>query len=439
MIEFVLLFALGFLAAALVGLIVAPVIQRRIVILTERRIRASVPLSATEIRAQKDMARAAYAADNARLSVDLKKKGDDLASVSGRATLLTNDLVRIRAEKLAAEQTIEEREADLRNLSAKINARDEQITAMTGSLGAANRLAEARRHEIAERDDRINRMGAEIEEMRIDIATLDTETENFKAQIRELRDERRSLRDTIKQTETEKQDLAFRLKREEARLVETEQKLARAISSLTDRENALERRIAEMERFKQKNAGLTTDLRTARRDLTAAQREIQRAARTESRARNSTAAKPADPKPAAELPRDADEAQPAPTARIATAPPPPQTSQQAAGKTAAMPVEPEHDDAADDGLSDNEKIERLRARHAALNERILKAGKSGNDAALRREIAIVAAMMVELTANRERNGSPIRKILQGTEDARDSATGDPSLAARARDLIAAAN
>ena len=51
MIEFVLLFALGFLAAALVGLIVAPIIQRRVVSLTERRIRASVPLSAAEIRA----------------------------------------------------------------------------------------------------------------------------------------------------------------------------------------------------------------------------------------------------------------------------------------------------------------------------------------------------------------------------------------------------
>ncbi|MCY0148189.1 hypothetical protein OEG84_10810 [Hoeflea sp. G2-23] len=66
MIEFVLLFALGFLAAALVALIIAPIIQRRVVTLTERRMRASVPLSAAEIRAEKDMARAAYAAENAR-------------------------------------------------------------------------------------------------------------------------------------------------------------------------------------------------------------------------------------------------------------------------------------------------------------------------------------------------------------------------------------
>lgn len=433
MIEFVLLFALGFLAAALVGLIVAPIIQRRIVTLTERRIRASVPLSAAEIRAEKDMARAAYAADNARLSVDLKKKGDDLAEVSARATVLSNHLVDVRAEKLAAEQSIEEREADLRDLSAKMHVREEQITDLTGNLGAANRLAEARKREIAERDDRINRLGTEIEEMRIDIATLDTETENFKAQIRELRDERRSLRETLKQTETENQDLAFRLKREEAHLVETEQKLAKTISTLTDRENALERRIAEVERYKQKNAGLTSDLRAARRDLTASQREAQRAARATSRAHKpntvrSNGATPADPPPL-----KAVETGPAPKAA------PPAPTSQPPRKVATAAAVPEKREPIRDDLSENEKIDRLRARQAALSERLLKANKSGNDAALRREIATVAAMMVELTANRDPDGSPIHKILQGNEDARDSDTGDPSLAARAREMIAAAS
>ncbi|MEQ8736954.1 MAG: hypothetical protein RID59_00130, partial [Hoeflea sp.] len=100
MIEFALLFALGFLAAALVALIVAPIIQRRIVTLTERRIRASVPLSAAEIRAEKDMARAAYAADNARLSIDLKQNREALAQSTAQGTRLSNELVSLRAEKL---------------------------------------------------------------------------------------------------------------------------------------------------------------------------------------------------------------------------------------------------------------------------------------------------------------------------------------------------
>ena len=121
MIEFVLLFALGFLAAALVGLIVAPIIQRRVVSLTERRIRASVPLSAAEIRAEKDMARAAFAAENARLSVDLKHNRDLLTESVARGTRLSNELVTIRAEKLDAQKRIEEQDADIRDLHSQIH------------------------------------------------------------------------------------------------------------------------------------------------------------------------------------------------------------------------------------------------------------------------------------------------------------------------------
>ena len=118
MIEFVLLFALGFLAAALVALIVAPVIHRRVVSLTERRIRASVPLSVAEIRAEKDMARAAFAAENARLSVDLKHNRDQLTESTARGTRLSNELVAIRAEKLNAEALLEERDGNIRDLQS---------------------------------------------------------------------------------------------------------------------------------------------------------------------------------------------------------------------------------------------------------------------------------------------------------------------------------
>jgi hypothetical protein len=62
-------------------------------------------------------------------------------------------------------------------------------------------------------------------------------------------------------------------------------------------------------------------------------------------------------------------------------------------------------------------VDRLRARQAALIERLLKADKGDNDAALRREIAMVAAMMVELTASRDGEASPIHNILKGGDDA----------------------
>ncbi|WP_422371373.1 hypothetical protein [Hoeflea sp.] len=416
MIEFALLFALGFLAAALVALIVAPIIQRRIVTLTERRIRASVPLSAAEIRAEKDMARAAYAADNARLSIDLKQNREALAQSTAHGTRLSNELVNLRAEKLTAEQTIEERDANIRELNATMHQREQEITNLSGNLGAAIRLAEARKAEIASKEQAINRLGSEIEELRIDVATLDTEAENFKAQIKELRDERRALREKLKTTEETNHDLAFRLKREEARLVETEAKLAKTITSLTDRENALDRRVAEVERYKEKNKSLVEELKAARRERTAS--EIEKA-----RSQPRGVQKPATTNGAP--PRQ----DPGSAAKTAA------SSATAAAQAEAADVET--DDAPEYDLTDSEKVDRLRARQAALTERLMKADTNKNDAALRTEIATVAAMMVELTAGREGDSSAISKILESREDRTGSRNPGPSLAARARDLISA--
>ncbi len=74
MIEYVLLFSLGFLTAVLVTVLVAPAVRRRIVYFTENRIRATVPLSAAELKAQADMVRATYAAENAKLGVAVKRE-----------------------------------------------------------------------------------------------------------------------------------------------------------------------------------------------------------------------------------------------------------------------------------------------------------------------------------------------------------------------------
>lgn len=71
MIEYAILFGLGFLTATLLALLIAPAIHRHIVAYTENRIRATMPISPQEVRAQKDMARALYAAENAKVRQEL--------------------------------------------------------------------------------------------------------------------------------------------------------------------------------------------------------------------------------------------------------------------------------------------------------------------------------------------------------------------------------
>lgn len=61
MIDTILIFLLGFLAAALVALIAAPALWSRAVRLTRKRLIASLPLSPNEIAAEKDRLRAGFA------------------------------------------------------------------------------------------------------------------------------------------------------------------------------------------------------------------------------------------------------------------------------------------------------------------------------------------------------------------------------------------
>ena len=73
-IEYALLFGLGFLAAAMIVMLIAPAIHRRVVLYTENRLKATMPLSPQEIRAQKDMVRALYAAENAKTTQELLRE-----------------------------------------------------------------------------------------------------------------------------------------------------------------------------------------------------------------------------------------------------------------------------------------------------------------------------------------------------------------------------
>src|ERR1700751_2145868 len=77
MIEPIMYFGLGFLAATLLALIIMPFVHGRAERLTTRRLEAAIPVSMAEIQADKDQLRAEFAMSPRRLemSVDqLKRK-----------------------------------------------------------------------------------------------------------------------------------------------------------------------------------------------------------------------------------------------------------------------------------------------------------------------------------------------------------------------------
>ncbi|RVD35153.1 hypothetical protein EN746_35695, partial [Mesorhizobium sp. M8A.F.Ca.ET.023.02.2.1] len=102
MVQSVLFFALGFLCAGFLALMVAPAVWRRAVALTRRRIEASIPLTQAEIQADKDRVRAEYAMTTRRLEINVKtlreKVAEQLVEINrGREAL--KGLAVERAEK----------------------------------------------------------------------------------------------------------------------------------------------------------------------------------------------------------------------------------------------------------------------------------------------------------------------------------------------------
>ncbi len=73
MIESIMYFGIGFLLAALIGLVVTPLIHGRAVRLTMRRLEGALPRSIAEIEADKDQLRAEFAMSTRRLEMIIEQ------------------------------------------------------------------------------------------------------------------------------------------------------------------------------------------------------------------------------------------------------------------------------------------------------------------------------------------------------------------------------
>jgi len=138
MIDSVMFAALGFLIASLLALMLAPPLWHRAVRLTTRKLEAIMPMSVTDIQADKDQLRAEFAIELRRVEVALEKAKDKAARELVQANkrrvenaLLTEEIGATKAQmqenenaKRVLEQTIKRR---LPDLEARIKAAKEAI------------------------------------------------------------------------------------------------------------------------------------------------------------------------------------------------------------------------------------------------------------------------------------------------------------------------
>lgn len=351
MIEYTLIFAMGFMAAALLVMLVAPAVHQRVMRYTENRLKATMPLSPQEIRAQKDMVRALYAAENAKTQHDLTRERERTIGLTLKNETLSGEAARLVAETKELKVQIEDMSTEAADLRSRLRRGDVEMSTMRETLKRVEIAAAAKDVELENRAHRIARLISDIDTMRIEAMSRDTEIDTLKTRIQGMRDEREDLRRENKLLGKRAKDAELRLAQEEHKVLRLEDVLARDAAERADASSLVERRTRELR-----------DLRAKLKTANAQLREAQRALREAGIA----------------IPDAKDT--PMPEDEIANS--------NLATDTTAL----EYD---------------IRRSQTALTERLLKAKASTEDDALREELGDIAAKMIVLTAAREGEQSVI--------------------------------
>jgi len=259
MIEPILYFGIGFLAAALIGLVVIPLIHSRAVRLTMQRLEAATPLSMAEIQADKDQLRAEFAMSTRRLEMSveqLKNKTTSQLAEIGKKGDAINKLKIELGEKSATIFALEARDKALRD---QLRATEEEIVAKSGTMHEAHRALSDKEAELAKAIGEIDERSSFADAQKVEIIALKTQVEALKDRLTIAGNEVKAAEDRREAERVELQAATFELEQERSkvenlahRVRELEQQLAaqRAEAEVLGRRAIeLDARLAEQSRL----------------------------------------------------------------------------------------------------------------------------------------------------------------------------------------------
>lgn len=246
MVQSILLFALGFLCAGFLSLMIAPAVWRRAVSLTRRRIEAAVPLSLNEIQADKDRLRAEFAMSTRRLEMTLK-------DVRERANAQVIELNRTREElkRLVAERDERRRSAaDLEGQSAEVRAelgrRDDELASLAGKLEESGRALQERKREVERLGKLYEEASFQASSRQIELVARESEMEKLTGDVADLKAARKEADRRAREAAAETKVADDALREERARTAELERQLGQLATALAERDQKLELREKEL-------------------------------------------------------------------------------------------------------------------------------------------------------------------------------------------------
>ncbi|MEW6632423.1 MAG: hypothetical protein AB1440_16265 [Pseudomonadota bacterium] len=248
MVQSILFFALGFLCAVFLVSLVAPAVWRRAVVLTRRRLEASLPLTPAEIQAEKDRVRAEYAMTTRRLEMTVKslqeKAAEQLVEIGrGREALKG-----LAVEKKDKNQAL----SDLEAKNAELKRREEELHGLSERLAQTERALEKRALELQKLEQMYDDASFSSSNRQIELVARESELEKLASDIALLKSQRKEADRRNQEVATESKTAREALKAEKKRAAELDKKLERLFATLADREEKLDRREKELARMRER-------------------------------------------------------------------------------------------------------------------------------------------------------------------------------------------
>lgn len=259
MIEQVMFFALGALTAALLTIALLPALWRRAVRLTRARLEATLPLTSSEIAAEKDQLRAAH-------SVDIRRVESQLDNVEAALQAAKADIGARITVIQAHEATIASQATSIEALRKDGEEKREQIATLDHRVATleqerdnlATNLSASRMSNQALDQDALNlRQAADQRQARI--SEMEAQAESLSARLADSVNVSARMQDEI-QAKNDELRLAARKLREAASHIATIERRATAAETLsTDRQQSIEDLQAERLQLIEEGGRLTRE------------------------------------------------------------------------------------------------------------------------------------------------------------------------------------
>jgi len=233
MIEPVMFFGIGFLFAALIGLIIIPLVQARAVRLTMRRLEAATPLSMAEIQADKDQLRAEFAMSTRRLEMSVEQMKAKTTSQLAELGKKSDAINRLKAELGEKTATIFALEARDKALKDQLRATEEELSFKLNAMRAAERALAEKQADLAKLTHEVDQQSVINDSQRIELVALRTQVDALKGRVSDSEREFKSTEDRFSRERSDAKQVTDLLEAERTK-----------VGNLADRVSDLERQLA---------------------------------------------------------------------------------------------------------------------------------------------------------------------------------------------------